>query len=167
VRALAQRSAEAAKEIKGLISASTAQVGHGVQLVAESGEALDRIMAQVADVNAVIAGIAAGAREQSTGLDEVNVALGRMDQVTQQNAAMVQQSTATSRSLSQQTMELSRLVDQFEIDDNFGRNDAYARTEETGEEAEEPIRRALRETAPHAFATPSRGPAARLASAGR
>ena len=118
VRALAQRSAEAAKEIKGLISASTAQVGHGVELVAETGAALERIMAQVADVNAVIAGIAAGAHEQSTGLDEVNVALGRMDQVTQQNAAMVQQSTATSRSLSHETTELSRLVDQFEIDDN-------------------------------------------------
>ena len=116
VRALAQRSAEAAKEIKGLISTSTAQVGQGVELVAETGAALERIMAQVADVNAVIAGIAAGAREQSTGLDEVNVALGRMDQVTQQNAAMVQQSTATSRSLSHETMELSRLVEQFEID---------------------------------------------------
>jgi methyl-accepting chemotaxis protein len=167
VRALAQRSAEAAKEIKGLISASTAQVGHGVELVAETGEALERIMAQVADVNAVIAGIAAGAREQSTGLDEVNAALGRMDQVTQQNAAMVQQSTATSRSLSQQTLELSRLVDQFEIDENSGRGDVYAQTEEAGEEAEEPIRRALRETTPHAFAPPSRGPAARLASAGR
>jgi methyl-accepting chemotaxis protein len=166
VRALAQRSAEAAKEIKGLISASTAQVGHGVELVAETGAALERIMAQVADVNAVIAGIAAGAREQSTGLDEVNIALGRMDQVTQQNAAMVQQSTATSRSLSHETMELSRLVDQFEIDDNFSRRDAVAPAEETDEEAEEPIRRALRETAPHAFAPPSRGPAARV-GAGR
>jgi methyl-accepting chemotaxis protein len=165
VRALAQRSAEAAKEIKGLISASTAQVGHGVELVAETGAALERIMAQVADVNAVIAGIAAGAREQSTGLDEVNIAIGRMDQVTQQNAAMVQQSTATSRSLSHETMELSRLVDQFEIDENFGRRDAYVQTEETSEKADESVRRALRETAPHAFAAPSRGPATRAASA--
>jgi len=163
VRALAQRSAEAAKEIKGLISASTAQVGHGVELVAETGAALERIMAQVADVNAVIAGIAAGAREQSTGLDEVNIALGRMDQVTQQNAAMVQQSTATSRSLSQETMELSRLVDEFEIDDNADRRDDADAEEEAGE----PIRRALRETAPHAFAPPARGPAARVASTGR
>jgi methyl-accepting chemotaxis protein len=169
VRALAQRSAEAAKEIKGLISASTAQVGHGVELVAETGAALERIMAQVADVNAVIAGIAAGAREQSTGLDEVNVALGRMDQVTQQNAAMVQQSTANSRSLSHDTMELSRLVDQFEVDDDAARRDAAAETEveETAEDADEPMRRALREKAPHAFAPPSRGPAARLASGGR
>ena len=157
VRALAQRSAGAAKEIKGLISASTAQVGQGVALVAETGAALERIMAQVADVNAVIAGIASGAREQSAGLDEVNIALGRMDQVTQQNAAMVQQSTATSRSLSHETMELSRLVDQFEIDDGGARpsdDDADA------EEAAEPIRRALRQAAS------SRGPAARRASAG-
>jgi methyl-accepting chemotaxis protein len=126
-------------------------------------------MAQVAEVNAVIAAIAAGAREQSTGLDEVNVALGRMDQVTQQNAAMVQQSTATSRSLSHETMELSRLVDQFEIDDGAAGYDDTAETEaeETAAEADDPIRSALRETAPHAFAPPSRGPAARLASAGR
>jgi methyl-accepting chemotaxis protein len=171
VRALAQRSAEAAKEIKGLISASTAQVGHGVELVAETGAALERIMVQVADVNAVIAGIASGAREQSTGLDEVNLALGRMDQVTQQNAAMVQQSTATSRSLSQETMELSRLVGQFEVDDDAARRDGAAETEveveETAEDADEPMRRALREKAPHAFAAPSRGPASRLASGGR
>ena len=166
VRALAQRSAEAAKEIKGLISASTAQVGQGVALVAETGAALERIMAQVADVNAVIAGIASGAREQSAGLDEVNIALGRMDQVTQQNAAMVQQSTATSRSLSHETMELSRLVDQFEIDDGGVRRDGAVDAEETAEESAEPMRPALREAAPHAFAPPSRGPAARLASAG-
>ena len=159
VRALAQRSAEAAKEIKGLISASTAQVGHGVELVAETGAALERIMAQVADVNAVIAGIAAGAHEQSTGLDEVNVALGRMDQVTQQNAAMVQQSTATSRSLSHETQELSRLVDQFEIDDRAVRRDAAeGEVEETAEGSEEPMRRALRKAAPHAFSRPRAAP---------
>ncbi|MGO4871909.1 MAG: methyl-accepting chemotaxis protein [Roseiarcus sp.] len=115
VRALAQRSAEAAKEIKGLISASTAQVGHGVKLVAETGASLERIMAQVADVNAAIADIAAGAREQATGLDEVNAAIGRMDQVTQQNAAMVEESTATSRSLSQETSQLSNLIGQFQV----------------------------------------------------
>ena len=166
VRALAQRSAEAAKEIKGLISASTAQVGHGVGLVAETGAALERIMAQVADVNAVIAGIAAGAREQSTGLDEVNVALSRMDQVTQQNAAMVQQSTATSRSLSHETLELSRLVDQFEVDENAVRRSDEAEAEETAEESDESMRRALREAAPHAFAAASHGPAARIAAAG-
>jgi methyl-accepting chemotaxis protein len=167
VRALAQRSAEAAREIKGLISASTAQVGHGVELVAETGAALERIMAQVADVNAVIAGIAAGAHEQSTSLDEVNIALGRMDQVTQQNAAMVQQSTATSRSLSHETMELSRLVDQFEIDENFNRRSDAEESGATADAAEETMRNALQRSAPHAFASPSRGPAARVASARR
>jgi methyl-accepting chemotaxis protein len=171
VRALAQRSAEAAKEIKGLISASTAEVGHGVELVGDTGAALERIMAQVADVNIVIAEIAAGAREQSTGLDAVNVALGRMDQATQQNAAMVQQSTAASRSLSHDTSELSRLVGQFEVDDDAARCDDAAETEveieETAEDADEPMRRALREKAPHAFAPPSRGPAFRVASGGR
>ncbi len=115
VRALAQRSAEAAKEIKALISASTTQVGQGVELVAETGASLERIMAQVADVNAVIAEIAAGAKEQATGLDEVNVAIGRMDQVTQQNAAMVEELTATSHSLSQETSELSDLIGRFRV----------------------------------------------------
>jgi methyl-accepting chemotaxis protein len=169
VRALAQRSAEAAKEIKSLISASTAQVGHGVELVAETGAALERIMSQVADVNVVIAQIAAGAREQSTSLDEVNVALGRMDQVTQQNAAMVQQSTATSRSLLHETTELARLVDQFEVDETFDhRGEAEDMDSQSESDAEEPdasMRDALREAAPHVFAAPSRGAAARLASA--
>jgi methyl-accepting chemotaxis protein len=115
VRALAQRSAEAAKEIKGLISASTTQVGHGVKLVAETGASLERIMAQVADVNVAIAEIAAGAKEQASGLDEVNAAIGQMDQVTQQNAAMVGESTATSRSLSHETSQLSNLIGQFQV----------------------------------------------------
>jgi methyl-accepting chemotaxis protein len=92
VRALAQRSAEAAKEIKGLISASSAQVVHGVRLVAETGESLERILAQMGEINTVVAGIAAGAKERATGLAEVNVAINRMDQMTQQNAAMVDES---------------------------------------------------------------------------
>jgi methyl-accepting chemotaxis protein len=158
VRALAQRSAEAAKEIKALISASSAQVDHGVHLVGETGSALERIMAQVADVNAVIAEIAAGAREQAAGLDEVNVAIGRLDQVTQQNATMVQHSTATSRSLSQETAALSRLVGQFDVG---------PAAETAAGPADEPVRNALRAAAPHAFEAPSRGPAARVASAGR
>ena len=136
VRALAQRSAEAAKEIKGLISASTTQVGQGVELVAETGASLERIMAQVADVNTVIIEIAAGAKEQAAGLDEVNVAIGRMDQVTQQNAAMVEESTATSRSLSAETSELAKLIGQFQVG---GANDDDA------------LRRDLQKVAPHAF----------------
>ena len=113
VRALAQRSAEAAKEIKALISASTAQVNSGVKLVGETGESLERIVAQVADINGVVAEIAASAKEQATGLAEVNGAVNQMDQTTQQNAAMVEQSTAASHSLAQEAEELAQLLRRF------------------------------------------------------
>jgi methyl-accepting chemotaxis protein len=115
VRALAQRSAGAAKEIKNLISTSGAQVSQGVELVAESGKALERIMAQVAEMDKVVAAIAAGAKEQATGLDEVNIAVNQMDQVTQQNAAMAEQSSAASRSLSEETGRLAGLIGQFKV----------------------------------------------------
>jgi len=115
VRALAQRSAEAAKEIKALISASTTQVEQGVSLVGQTGEALNRIVAQVADINTVVSEIAASAQEQATGLHQVNTAVNQMDQVTQQNAAMVEQSTAASHSLAQETEELARLIARFKV----------------------------------------------------
>jgi methyl-accepting chemotaxis protein len=115
VRALAQRSAEAAKEIKVLISTSTQQVTRGVGLVAETGHSLTRIVAQVAQINSVVIDIAASAQEQATGLHEVNTAINQMDQMTQQNAAMVEQSTAASHSLSHETEELVRLTARFQI----------------------------------------------------
>ncbi|MEJ1977766.1 MAG: methyl-accepting chemotaxis protein [Acetobacteraceae bacterium] len=115
VRALAQRSAEAAKEIKALIQASTQQVGQGVKLVGETGESLGRIVMQFGQVHAAIAEIAASAQEQATGLHEVNTAVNQMDQVTQQNAAMVEQSTAASHSLAGETEELVRLTSQFQL----------------------------------------------------
>jgi methyl-accepting chemotaxis protein len=146
VRALAQRSAEAAKEIKSLISASTTQVEHGVKLVAETGKSLERIMAQVTEINEVVGGIAAGAREQATGLEEVNTAINKMDQVTQQNAAMVEQSTAASRSLSQETAQLSTLIGQFQVG---------------GAPAAEAIRRDLHKAPPQAFRQPAKAPATR------
>ncbi|WP_298283867.1 methyl-accepting chemotaxis protein [Acidocella sp.] len=116
VRALAQRSADAAKEIKALISTSGAQVETGVRLVNETGEALTRIVEQVNLLNTLIADIAASAGEQATGLAEVNSAVNQMDQVTQQNAAMVEESTAASHALSSEADELGRLVGQFKID---------------------------------------------------
>ncbi len=143
VRALAQRSAEAAKEIKGLISASTIQVDHGVKLVAETGESLGRIMAKVAEVNSVVAQIAAGAQEQATGLQQVNTAINQMDQVTQQNAAMVEESTAASHSLSKETTQLSGLIGQFQV----------------GASAEASPRRQLQKAAPHAFRQMAEAPA--------
>ncbi len=115
VRALAQRSADAAKEIKTLISTSSQQVDAGVSLVGQTGKALERILAQVADINGVVAEIAASAQEQATALAEVNTAVNQMDQVTQQNAAMVEQSTAASHSLMQEVEELARLVGRFQV----------------------------------------------------
>jgi methyl-accepting chemotaxis protein len=113
VRALAQRSAEAAKEIKTLINASSAQVGQGVSLVAETGKALQLIVEQVAEINGIVTEIAASAQEQATGLHQVNTAVNQMDQVTQQNAAMVEESTAASHSLAGEAVEVARLIGQF------------------------------------------------------
>jgi methyl-accepting chemotaxis protein len=115
VRALAQRSADAAKEIKTLISASGQQVGTGVKLVGETGKALARIGEQVARLNTLVTDIAASAQEQATALAEVNSAVNQMDQVTQQNAAMVEQSTAASHGLAGEAEELGRLVGQFQL----------------------------------------------------
>ena len=115
VRALAQRSATAAKEIKALIQTSGEQVQRGVALVGATGEALTRITGQVGEVHDAIAEIAASAQEQATGLLQVNAAVNQMDQVTQQNAAMVEQSTAASHALSQETAELIQLTQLFRL----------------------------------------------------
>ncbi|HEY2662658.1 MAG TPA: methyl-accepting chemotaxis protein [Caulobacteraceae bacterium] len=115
VRALAQRSAGAAKEIKGLISASSTQVGSGVELVGQTGDALHRIVTKVAEIDALVSEIAASAQEQATGLAEVNTAVNQMDQVTQQNAAMVEQSTAATHTLRNEAADLIRLVSAFRI----------------------------------------------------
>jgi methyl-accepting chemotaxis protein len=113
VRALAQRSADAAKEIKTLISASGEQVGSGVRLVGLTGEALTRIVGHVDQMSGLMTEIASAAQEQATGLGEVNSAVNQMDKVTQQNAAMVEQATAASHSLTNEAEELRRLVRQF------------------------------------------------------
>jgi methyl-accepting chemotaxis protein len=115
VRALAQRSADAAREIKTLISGSGRQVASGVGLVGDAGQALQRIQAQVSEINGVIAGIAASAQEQASGLSEVNAAVNQMDQVTQQNAVMVEQTAAISRRLADDGESLLRLISGFKL----------------------------------------------------
>lgn len=115
VRALAQRSADAAKEIKSLISASSEQVGQGVSLVSQTGEALGRIVNQVVEINRVVVEISASAQEQASSLAAVNKSVNEMDQVTQQNAAMVEQSTAASLSLAQEASHLGDLVSRFRV----------------------------------------------------
>jgi len=115
VRALAQRSAEAAKEIKTLISTSTGQVSQGVALVAETGQALQRIVEQVTEINRVVAEIAAGAKEQATAVVSVNQSIGEMDKATQQNAAMAEESTAASHNLSDEAKRLAALIAEFDV----------------------------------------------------
>jgi methyl-accepting chemotaxis protein-1 (serine sensor receptor) len=116
VRELAQRSAQAAKEIKGLIQNSTSEVESGVRLVRDTGEALKTIGGYIGTINRHMESIATSAREQSTGLAEVNVAVNQMDQTTQQNAAMVEQSTAAAASLAQEAGKLRDLVAQFRLE---------------------------------------------------
>ncbi|MBA4807947.1 methyl-accepting chemotaxis protein [Brevundimonas sp.] len=127
VRALAQRSAEAAKEIKGLINSSGAEVEAGVRLVSDAGQALQAIASQVNDISALVVEIAASAKEQATGLHEINVAVNQMDQVTQQNAAMVEQATAASNALRQETAELSSQVSFFQVSGGRAPRSAPAR----------------------------------------
>lgn len=115
VRVLAQRTGEAAKEIKALINASTNQVGQGVDLVGRAGEALSRIAMQVLEINRVVVTIADSAHEQSHSLREINSAIDHMDKMTQQNAAMVEESTAASHSLAQEAQNLMTLIDRFEL----------------------------------------------------
>ena len=98
-----------------LISASTSQVNSGVSLVGQTGEALQRIVSRVAEIDGLVSEIAASAQEQATGLQQVNTAVNQMDQVTQQNAAMVEQSTAASHSLSQEAETLAGSVARFRI----------------------------------------------------
>ncbi len=115
VRALAQRSAEAAKEIKTLIASSAANVGQGVDLVGRTGEALSSIVEQVVRIDQLVTEIASSAQEQALGLSEVNTAVNEMDQVVQQNAAMVEQSTAATMALKNEASELARMVGRFRI----------------------------------------------------
>ncbi|MGO4351882.1 methyl-accepting chemotaxis protein [Rhizobium sp. RAF36] len=115
VRELAQRSANAAKEIKALITNSGTHVQTGVALVGETGKALDAIVHEVQEINQHVHAIAEAAREQSTGLQEINTAVNTMDQGTQQNAAMVEESTAASHSLATEAASLNNLLSEFRL----------------------------------------------------
>ncbi len=151
VRALAQRSAEAAKEIKALISASAAHVESGVELVTGTGGSLERIITRVSEINRVVAEIASGADEQSSGIQQVNAAINAMDQATQQNATMAEQANAASSALAKETAGLTELIGQFNL----------------GAAAEPDLRRELQKAAPHAFAEPPRPPKRAPAPAAR
>jgi methyl-accepting chemotaxis protein len=115
VRSLAQRSADAAKEIKTLISNSTGHVSRGVGLVGQAGSALGEIVRSVNQVAGLVSTIASSAVEQANGLSEISTGVNQLDQVTQQNAAMVEQATAAAHSLRQEAQSLSRAVAAFRI----------------------------------------------------
>ncbi|MDF1632545.1 methyl-accepting chemotaxis protein [Mycoplana sp. MJR14] len=115
VRELAQRSAQAAKEIKDLIRHSSGEVENGVQLVSQTGGALKTIEGYIVTINQHMDAIATSAREQSVGLSEVNTAVNQMDQVTQQNAAMVEESNAAGATLAMEAARLKERVEQFRL----------------------------------------------------
>lgn len=117
VRELAQRSAQAAKEIKTLISMSSSQVNAGVQLVQETGTSLGKIVEQVSGMSHTVSQIASSAKEQAVSLREVSSAADHMDKVTQQNAAMVEETTAAAQSLSQETETLASMIGRFTVGD--------------------------------------------------
>jgi PAS domain S-box-containing protein len=126
VRELAQRSAQAAKEIKDLIRNSSEEVKNGVKLVSETGEALKTIQVNIIAVNDHMQAIASSAREQATGLSEVNSAVNQMDQVTQQNAAMVEESNAASATLATETQRLRQFISRFTLGKHFAGQQAPA-----------------------------------------
>ena len=118
VRALAQRSSEAAREINQLISESGQEVGRGVALVDQTGEALRSIVANVSEIASHMSEIATSAEEQSSGISEINLAVTNLDQTTQQNAAMFEETTAASFSLAQEATNLAEAVSRFVTDSN-------------------------------------------------
>ena len=115
VRELAQRSANAAKEIKALITTSSDQVNTGVSLVGETGKALELIVSEVQEINRHVGAIVTATREQSIGLQEINTAVNNMDQGTQKNAAMVEEQTAASHALAREAAALNELLRQFRL----------------------------------------------------
>ncbi len=115
VRGLAQRSAEAAKEIKALVSNSARQIGSGVDLVRRTGGALERILEQVVEINGIVTSISVAANEQAAGLDEVNAAVADMGRITQNNAGLVDQSADACRDLASEADKLAELVARFTV----------------------------------------------------
>ncbi|MGS1079453.1 methyl-accepting chemotaxis protein [Pseudoxanthomonas beigongshangi] len=128
VRTLAQRSANAAKEIKGLIEASVDQVSTGSALVNQAGATMGEIVASVQRVTDIMAEIAAASQEQSAGIEQVNQTITQMDETTQQNAALVEEASAAARSMEQQAQGLTEAVSVFVIEDTRGAASSSGRT---------------------------------------
>jgi methyl-accepting chemotaxis protein len=126
VRSLAQRSSQAAKDIKDLITNSSGQVQEGVDLVNRAGTSLTEIVDSIKRVAEIVSGIASASAEQATGLDQVTTALTQMDEVTQQNSALVEQNAAAAKSLEQQSQDMERRVGVFRVGDEEGEASPHA-----------------------------------------
>ena len=118
VRALAQRSATAAKEIKTLIGESVQQAGAGASLAGDAGHTMQEIVESIKRVAAIVSEISRASHEQTTGIEQVNLAISQMDEVTQQNAALVEEAAAASVALKEQANELARIMAVFRLDSN-------------------------------------------------
>lgn len=127
VRSLAQRSSEAAKDIKSLIAQSSSQVKDGVKLVNDAGTSLTQIVDSIKKVADIVSEIAAASREQSTGVEEINKAVSQMDEMTQKNSALVEESAAASRTLQDQAQGLRARMAEFVVEDESAGNHAQAR----------------------------------------
>jgi methyl-accepting chemotaxis protein len=164
VRELAQRSANAAREIKSLISASNTHVQAGVNLVGETGKALDLIVSEVQEINLHVHALAEASREQSLGLQEINTAVNSMDQGTQQNAAMVEKSTTASHDLAKEAVTLTSLLGQFRVNDSdYGLDTAQFRARPTVRPSEPA--RSIADYKARPAASPARALARKLSSA--
>jgi methyl-accepting chemotaxis protein-2 (aspartate sensor receptor) len=127
VRNLAQRSAAAAKEIKTLIAASSSEVDAGRELVSKAGATMNEVLASVGRVTSIMADITAASAEQSSGIEQVNRAIGEMDDTTQHNAALVEEASAAAQAMQDQAAELARAVRLFRLDENVAALEAPAR----------------------------------------
>ena len=116
VRSLAQRSSQAAKDIKVLITNSSSQVQEGVGLVNQAGSSLSEILSSIKQVADIVSEIAAASQEQSTGIDQINKALNQMDEVTQQNSALVEENAASAKTLEDQSAAMNEKVAFFKLD---------------------------------------------------
>jgi methyl-accepting chemotaxis protein len=166
VRALAQRSANASKDIKALITESNAQVKTGAALVNQTGQSLTEIVTAIKKVSDIVAEIAAASREQATGLDQINTAVGSMDEMTQRNAALVEETTAAAQSLSGQANELANLVGFFKLDGSARPLPTPAAAPASKPAGPKPAPAAARKPASPAAPAPAPAPAAPAKAAG-
>jgi methyl-accepting chemotaxis protein len=144
VRTLAQRSSQAAKDIKDLITNSNGQVKAGVNLVNQAGMALAEIVESIKAVAAVVSDIAGASIEQASGVNEVNKALAQMDEVTQQNSALVEENAATAKTLEHQAKAMDERVAFFRLAEGAGAKTAPAETEASMPKLGTPPKRAAR-----------------------